>query len=364
MTGTHGKEFWRSLAEREGGDPFAEFVRREYPSQVHKLLDPPERREFLKVMGASFALAGLGASCTRQPKETILPYAKNPESTIPGKPRYFATSMPWPTGAIGILVESHEGRPTKIEGNPDHPASLGATDAITQASILGLYDPDRSKTIKYRGEIRTWDDFLTALNGAMSAQAAKEGAGLRILTETVTSPTLDAQIHNLLAKYPGAQCIEWEPVHRNHEWVGIGYEARPRFDKAEVVLSFGADFLGGGPESVRASRDFMRRRSARESEGGPHRLYMAETAVSLTGACSDHRLPLKPSEIEALARTIEERLRFGIPPRSSARTPLERWTENVLKDLLEHRGRSIVVAGPNQSPAVHWHVLNANLFLG
>src|SRR6185503_19390778 len=186
-------------------DPFAEFIRREYPSQVHKLADPPERREFLKLMGASLALAGVGAGCTRQPKETIRPYAKSPESTIPGKPQYFATSMPWPSGSIGILVESHEGRPTKIEGNPDHPASLGATDAITQASVLGLYDPDRSQTVMHRGRISTWDAFLTDLKTALTAQEAKEGEGLRILTPTVTSPTLAKQCRAVLDKFGRAK---------------------------------------------------------------------------------------------------------------------------------------------------------------
>jgi molybdopterin-containing oxidoreductase family iron-sulfur binding subunit len=163
---------WRSLEELEARvvegdrDPFAEFIRREYPSQVHKLADPPERREFLKLTGASLALAGVGASCTRQPKETILPYAKSPESTIPGKPQYFATSMPWPSGSIGIPVESHEGRPTKIEGNPDHPASLGADGRDHAGVDPRALRPDRSKTIQYRGQIRTWDELLATLKEA------------------------------------------------------------------------------------------------------------------------------------------------------------------------------------------------------
>ena len=362
MSETRPPAQWKSLGELEAAerDPFTEFIRREYPSQVHKLADPPERREFLKLMGASLALAGVGASCTRQPKETILPYAKSPESTIPGKPRYFATSMPWPRGSIGILVESHEGRPTKIEGNPDHPASLGATDAITQASILGLYDPDRSKTIQYRGRIRTWDDFLTTLKEAMAGQAAKQGAGLRILTGAVTSPTLAGQIRKLLAKYPRAMWHRWEPIHRDAEAAATGSAAFPRLDEADVVVSLGCDFLGGGPESVRTTKDFTTRRTSVSGS----RLHVAETSVSLTGAKADHRLALKPSEMEAISRALEERVLGERGRTSKPGTEAERWIAGVFEDLDAHRGKSLIVAGLSQPPAVHAVAARLNSILG
>ncbi len=334
---------WKSLdsLDEVERDPFTEFIRREYPSQAHRLADPPERREFLKLMGASLALAGVGASCTRQPKETILPYAKMPESAIPGKPRYFATSMPWPTGAIGVLVESHEGRPTKIEGNPDHPASLGATDAITQASILGLYDPDRAKTIDYRGRIRTWGEFLVALKDAMNAQAAKQGAGLRILTGAPTSPTLEAQLADLLAKYPKAKRHVWEPALSKLALVSFYSAELLRFDAADVVVSFGADFLGAGPDCARTTREFMARR--RNEEAGPSRLYVVETAVSLTGACADERLARRPSEIVAIARALADRIRRGKSSTPSI-TEADAWIEAVARDLEAHPKRSMVVA--------------------
>ena len=357
---------WKSLDEVEGGDrdPFMEFIRREYPSQAHRLADPPERREFLKLMGASLALAGVGAGCTRQPKETILPYAKSPESAIPGKPRFFATSMPWPTGAIGILVESHEGRPTKIEGNPDHPASLGATDAITQASILGLYDPDRAKSIQYRGRIRTWEEFLVALKDAMTAQATKQGAGLRILTGAATSPTLEAQIADLLAKYPNAKRHVWEPALSESELGAMAVGRHVRFDRASVVVSLGADFLGGGPDSARSTRDFIQRRKAREGAGGPSRLYVAETAVSLTGALADHRLALKASEIPALARDLERRLRREKTSEQPLLTARERWIEAVAKDLETHSTESIVVVGKTLPASAHESAVRINEKLG
>ncbi len=183
-----GRTWWRSLEEL---DPAAleALLARQYPSQAAAWLDPLRRREFLKLMAASLALGGLTA-CTSQPPEKIVPYVKAPEDVVPGKPLFFATAVAHPGGiGTGVLVESHMGRPTKVEGNPEHPASLGATDAAAQASVLTLYDPDRSQTLTYLGDIRPWSGFLTVLRSALGAQRARRGAGLRILTETVTSPT-------------------------------------------------------------------------------------------------------------------------------------------------------------------------------
>ena len=169
------------------------------------------RREFLRLMSASLALAGAGA-CTRQPPEAIVPYARAPEEGIvPGEPLFFATAMPLAGAATGLLVESHMGRPTKVEGNPDHPASLGATDVYAQASILSLYDPDRSQAVLKDGQPTKWEDFVTALDGALTAQRGKGGAGLRILTETVTSPTLIAQMQTLIQQFPQARWYQYEP---------------------------------------------------------------------------------------------------------------------------------------------------------
>src|SRR5437762_10657408 len=173
--------------------------------------DPVARRQFLQLMGASMGLAGVTA-CTRQPLEKIVPYVRQPEELIPGKPLFFATAMALGGSAIGLLVESHEGRPTKIEGNPLHPSSLGATDVFAQAAILSLYDPDRSQTLTNLGDIRPWSAFLGAIRAALTAQAPLQGAGLRILTESVNSPTLAAQIREVLARYPSARWHQWDPA--------------------------------------------------------------------------------------------------------------------------------------------------------
>src|SRR6187455_3394759 len=169
LEGTRGREYWRSLDAVSETPEFKEFLHREFPQNASEWLDPVGRRGFLKLMSASLALAGVSA-CTRQPTEELVPYVRQPEELVPGKPLFFATAMPFAGSAIGLLVESHEGRPTKIEGNPDHPSSQGATDIFAQASILGLYDPDRSRTITNLGEIRPFTAFFDALRGVFTTQ--------------------------------------------------------------------------------------------------------------------------------------------------------------------------------------------------
>src|SRR5438105_4573064 len=187
-----GPEYWRSLEELAQTGDFQTFLEDEFPNRAEDWLDPTHRRTFLKVMGASLALAGL-AACTKQPRETIVPYVRQPEEFVPGKPLFFATAMSLAGIATGLLVESNLGRPTKIEGNPQHPASLGATDAAMQASVLTLYDPDRSQAVTRNGFISGWGSFITALTGARDAAGTRKGAGFRILTGTLTSPPLATQ---------------------------------------------------------------------------------------------------------------------------------------------------------------------------
>jgi MoCo/4Fe-4S cofactor protein with predicted Tat translocation signal len=212
---THGKQYWRSLEEIADTKGFQEFVQREFPAQASEWYDELSRRQFLKIMGASLALAGLNA-CMKMPEEKIVSYVRQPEEIIPGNPLFFATAITLGGYATGLLVESHEGRPTKIEGNPLHPASLGATDAFAQASILALYDPDRSQVISNTGQISTWSEFLATLRAALENQNAGRGAGLRILTETISSPTLAHQIAAVLEKFPRAKWHQYEPLARDN----------------------------------------------------------------------------------------------------------------------------------------------------
>src|SRR6266571_342322 len=204
-----GKEYWRSLEELSRSDDFDEFFAQEFPQQALALEKGVDRRDFVKLMGASLALAGL-AACNR-PAEKIVPYVTQPENLIPGRPLFFASTMPLGGIGTGVLVESHMGRPTKIEGNPDHPSSLGATDAFMQASILGLYDPLRSQVVRHLGEISTWSEFIGAVQAPL-----KNAGSLRLLTQTITSPTQGAQIQQVLAQSPGLRWHQWEPVSRDN----------------------------------------------------------------------------------------------------------------------------------------------------
>src|SRR5437763_8796475 len=215
LANVQGKQYWRCLEELAEGDDFRAMIHDQFPEQEEAWTNPMTRRQFLTLLGASLALAGLNG-CTRPPNEKILPYVRQPEDLVPGKPLYFATAMTLGGFATGLLVESHEGRPTKIEGNPDHPASLGATDVFAQASILTLYDPDRSRSVTHLGRIQGWDEAAQVINTALVKQRDKKGAGLRVLTEAISSPTLAGQLRRLLETFPEARWHAYEPVGRDN----------------------------------------------------------------------------------------------------------------------------------------------------
>jgi molybdopterin-containing oxidoreductase family iron-sulfur binding subunit len=368
-------DFWRALAERTHDPAFEQFLQHEFPALLPTLeatTDPVARRTFLKLMGASLALAGATAACTRQPLEKIVPYVRQPEELVPGRPLFFATTMSLGGAATGLLVESHEGRPTKIEGNPLHPSSLGASDAIAQAAVLGLYDPDRSKTLTYLGEIQTWPAFLGALRAALTAQPPLQGAGVRVLTESINSPTLAAQIRGVLSRLPSAKWHQWDPASRENARAGSKLafgaylEAQYRLDQADVVLSLDSDFLASGPGSLRYARDFASRRRPEEAER-MNRFYALETMPTPTGSRADHRLPLKPSEIERAARQIAAAVArpAGGGPTTPASSPsTQKVIDAIAADLRAHAGRSLVIAGDHQPPIVHALAHGMNQALG
>ncbi len=369
LAGKSGPAFWQSLEELSGTERFQDFLQREYPDQAEKMLDEPERRTVLKLMGASLGLAGL-AACTKQPEERILPYAKNPESTVPGQPLYFATAMPWARGSIGLLVENHQGRPTKIEGNDQHPASLGATDAFAQSSVLELYDPDRSTTILQRGRLQSYDEFLTELRAAVNVQEAKQGAGLALLTPTIVSPTLARQMREVRAMYPRARIVQWDAIHRDEARAGaiaaFGKDAVPAcdFDKAKVVLALDSDFMGGGPECVRPTRDFTKHRKVRKGQTAMNRLYVVENAPTVTGMMADHRLPLRSRDVENFTRALAKRLGIDVQTSASTSPQQDVWIAAVAKDLQANAGASVVTTGDWQPAVVHHLVAAINDRLG
>ncbi|HVT03536.1 MAG TPA: TAT-variant-translocated molybdopterin oxidoreductase [Thermoanaerobaculia bacterium] len=364
----HGDEnrFWRSLEELSNDEAFDEFVKKEFPHESQTLGEGVDRRDFLKLMSASLALGGLTA-CTR-PLQQILPYVRQPEDVIPGKPLFFATAMSLAGSSAGVLVESHLNRPTRIEGNPDHPSSMGATDAFMQASILSLYDPDRSQTVRYIGDPATYGDFLGALSQVLVQLRSKGGAGLRILTESINSPTLGNQFQTLLSQYPKAVWHQYEAAGRENVLEGtrlaFGAYVNPvyQFDKADVVVSLDGDFLTQGSGHLRYARDFMGRRKVRLDKQEMNRLYVVESMLTGTGSVADHRLPMRSADVESFARALAAQLGVsgGAPPSSSQAD----FVAAVARDLQAHRGKSIVVAGEHQPPVVHAIAFAINGALG
>jgi MoCo/4Fe-4S cofactor protein with predicted Tat translocation signal len=356
-----GPKYWRTLEELAEQEAFGELLEREFPRQASEWVDPVSRRSFLKLAGASMALAGL-AGCTRQPLEQILPYVRQPEQLIPGKPIFYATAMPFHGHALPLLVETHEFRPTKVEGNPAHAASLGATDLFAQASILNLYDPDRSTTLTYMGELRSWGDFAMAVNSRINDKdglKAKQGAGLRFLTGATSSPTFGWQMKAVQQAFPQSKWHRWDPVNRDNMRAGSKlafggyYDPVYKFENAAVVLSLDADFLSGAwfPGFVRYARDFMRGRKL-ENGDQMNRLYVAESAPSTTGAKADHRLVLRPSEVETIARALAAKVGAG-GAAGNLTADQQKFVDAVAADLMEHKGKCLVVPGEFQSPAVY-----------
>jgi molybdopterin-containing oxidoreductase family iron-sulfur binding subunit len=321
-------------------------------------------------MGASLALAGF-SGCTRQPPEAAVPYVRQPEEVIPGQPLFFATAMVLGGYATGLLAESHMGRPTKLEGNPEHPASLGATDALAQASVLDLYDPDRSQAVLHLSQIRTWDAFTAELAARTVPLRALGGEGLRILTGAVSSPTLAAQLRDLLAAMPKARWHSYEAVGRDAAQAGalIAFgepvETRYDFSKADVVLALDADPFAFGPGHVRYARDLAQRRRAAVAAGGPRvRLYAAESSPTCTGTLADHRLPLPARELPRLAAALAAELGvLGLPRPVGLDAATSRWASAAAADLKQAASRGIVVPGDFAPAAVHAlaHAIHAAL---
>lgn len=365
---TKGPEYWRSLEELAGSPEFQEMMHREFPKGASEWLDSASRRGFLKLMGASMALAGMTA-CTKQPLEPIVPYVKQPEETVPGRPMFYATAFSLSGYANPVLVESHLYRPTKIEGNDKHPASLGGTDVFTQASLLDLYDPDRSQTVAYLGDVRTWGDFVQAIRGPLTSQKTLQGAGIRVLTPSFSSPALADQKDAFLKLYPQSKWHVYGPINRDNVYEGARFafgqavETQYKLENADVIVSLDADFLSAGfPGNVRYIRDFAARRDP--DSGKMNRLYVIESTPSATGVKADHRLPVRAVNVEDVAYALSTLV--GIDASVSGtkgQTEAIKFLSAAVIDLQAHRGSSIVIPGDHQPPAVHAlaHAINQAL---
>ncbi|HMP65090.1 MAG TPA: TAT-variant-translocated molybdopterin oxidoreductase [Pyrinomonadaceae bacterium] len=365
LTKSNGKEYWRSVEEFVDAPEFEDYVKREFPDQAETWDNSLSRRNFIKVMGASLALAGL-SGCVIQPPEKIVPYVRPIEDMLPGKPLFFATAMTMGGVASGLLARSYEGRPVKLEGNPEHPGSLGATDIFAQAALLDMYDPDRSRQVMFRGSPSSWQNFMAAIRAAVEANAADGGAGVRFLTPTVTSPTLQAQFRQLLTEMPNAKWVQYEAVNNDNALAGSRLafgspsHAVYRFDRAARILSLDADIFSGA--NVRYMHDFAEGRRVSDVEREMNRLYAIETTMTLMGAKADHRLAVKPSQMFEVAKAVAKAI--GVAGAESSYTENGEWIAAMAKDLSENRGRTLVVAGDNQPAEVHALACLMNSTLG
>jgi MoCo/4Fe-4S cofactor protein with predicted Tat translocation signal len=361
-----GKQYWRTLEELAGDPRFEQLLHREFPRQASEWDEAVDRRDFLKLMAASLAFAGL-SGCGIAPEEHIVPYVKQPDGLVLGKPQFYATAMPFGADAIGVLVESHEGRPTNIQGNPDHPSSLGAVDSFVQASILDLYDPDRAQIPTNLGEISSLPAFMEAAGGMASAVKLLNGEGFRILTGTITSPLVSGQIQALLKLYPKAKWHQWEPAGNDGAREG-SKQAFGRFvntvyrpEKADVILSLDADFMASGPGHIRYMKEYYRRRKLNNGSAEMNRLYVVEPTPSVTGATADHRLPLRSSDVGLFTRALAAKI--GLGGTTVLPSAAQHWMERVRAELQAHRGASLVIAGEQQPTEIHAlaHAINAAL---
>jgi MoCo/4Fe-4S cofactor protein with predicted Tat translocation signal len=359
-----GKQYWRSLHDLADDKDFEKIVRHEFPRQA-SLLPELGRRDFLKLLGASLAMAGLTA-CVPQPVTKILPYTKPPEELVPAKPVYFASSMVQDGYAKGVLIKTTFGRPIKVDGNPSHPGNQGSTDVFMQGSLLEMYDPDRPKQILQGSAQKSWQDFVAGVGQALAGLG--QGAGLRILTGPVSSPTLIDQLKTLLTKYPQAKWVQFSPVERHNTLAGAqlafgqAYDLVYSFDQADVVLSLDDDFMFTEPGHLRYSRDFMARHQPISAQGTMNRLYVVESSLTLTGSNADHRLAVKPSQVEAFARAVASRLGLAVNAPSGT-LPGQDWLDPLVADLKKAGKNALVVVGERQPAAVHAlaHAMNQAL---
>ncbi len=361
---TGGPTYWCSLEELHGAHRAKASDDDDDDPTV--AIGSTSRRRFLELMGASLGLAGL-TGCTRQPTQFIVPYVDPPEHAIPGRPIYFATAVPLDGIAQGVIVETHLGRPTKVEGNPAHPGSLGATSVHSQATVLDLYDPDRAREVTWLGQTRGADDLTAALRKAIAPLGAN-GAGLHILTQTVCAPTLASQLAAVSKALPGAKWHQYYAAGRHSARAGAQLafgryvNTAYRLDSADVVVALDADFLACGPVSTRLARDFALRRR-RGDRLDMNRLYAVESSLTSTGGKADHRLPVRWAEVDAVARSLAAAVGVpGVGPAAAA-SNYQPWITPAANDLMAHRGACAVIPGDDQSAAVHAlaHAINTSL---
>src|SRR5213595_63248 len=377
-----GKHYWRSLGELSDTPEFREWLEREFPAGTAELNGVEwSRRSFLKLMGASMALAGFGLNGCRRPEAHLVPFTKSAEWTIPGKFLYYATAMPRRTGAIPLIATTVDGRPIKLEGNPLHPASGGATDTFAQASILDLYDPARSKRFFSNGKPSNRAGFEAYLADLRKTILAQKGDGLAFLVEETHSPTRERLRAELEKMFPRLRWVVYEPLLSEAQSfateLSFGGNLRlvPKLERADVILALDSDFLDCGQGDLASVRAFTSRRRVSSAKDNMNRLYVVENRFTLTGAMADHRLRCPASQIPAFAYALAGKILAGtndpglgsvianLQVPAGAATFDDQWLSGAANDLAAKPGASLVLAGPDQPGAVQLLVYAINAAL-
>src|SRR6184192_2600523 len=377
-----GKHYWRSLGELSDTPEFREWLEREFPAGTAELNGVEwSRRSFLKLMGASMALAGFGLNGCRRPEAHLVPFTKSAEWTIPGKFLYYATAMPRRNGAIPLIATTVDGRPIKLEGNPLHPASGGATDMFAQASILDLYDPMRSQRFVHDGKTAKREDFDTYIGTLRNTLASQQGDGLAFLLGEAHSPTRERLRTELEKMFPSTRWCVYEPLLSQEQATAAqnafspGMRLIPKLDRADVILALDSDFLDCGQGDLESVRAFTSRRRVNSSKDSMNRLYVVENRFTLTGAMADHRLPCPASQIAAFTHALAQKILGGtndaglgavvgnVQSPAGGSTFDEQWLSEAANDLLAKSSASLVLAGPNQPLAVQLLVYAINVAL-
>lgn len=367
-----GRQYWRSLNEQADTEEFRKFVENEFPEGTLELSSQISRKKFLSLMGASMALAGL-TGC-RRPVEKIIPYSIAPEEIVPGVASYFATNMPFGTNAYGLIAENHEGRPTKLEGNPDHPGNLGSGNSFLQAEILNLYDPDRSQFVRFNGKRSSWEDFMVNWHTLYNENLINGGTGLAILSESFSSPTLARLKKQFTKTYPKAAWVTYDPVSDENIHTGLktatGKSLQPVFalDKANIVLALDSDFMNTESNSLVNAKNFAKARRVRSETDHMNRLYAVESGFTLTGAMADHRLSMRPEQVAVFTAALSQELSAkGVPVEGSSSFADDvrhqfdhKWLSALADDLIRNMKECLVVAGSGQPAEVHALVYSIN----
>ena len=371
-----GRHYWRGLDQLAETPEFKQWLEREFPTGASELTDPVSRRNFVKIMSASFMLAGLGLGATgcRRPEDKLMPFGKAAENFVHGTSQYFATAMPTRGGAIPLVAKSYEGRPVKLEGNPLFPGGNGSTDRFAQASLLNLYDPDRATRFAKAdgaGKLQTANPTvaLAALDEFAKQFAANQGEGLALLGERTHSPSRRRLLNDISSKLPKAKWFLYDAidaeVHQRAATKAFGQSVKPVFhyDQAKTILSLDCDFLGGEEDVHNNIRRFANGRRLKESTDSMSRLYAVESLFTLTGVNADHRLRLPASAVFQVAAAIAAELGVNVGSVAKPAGVDAKWISECAKDLKSSGGKALVVAGYRQPLAVHLfaHAINAAL---